>query len=248
MHVSQHSSISSEQSVSTSASTLFPVPGAAAADLQPPALYDAAAAAAADAKLTKAQKKNLRRAEKKAQKPGGGAPPTEGSESSSIRAGDVPLVQRCMAAIAHYKAMCLLQSLMAMGFNPLICVAAIRHVGVDAHAASGWILDRQIMDRQAESFAGAGRSWCDDAASFTGPATSVDVSGEMQMLERVVAAAPGGASAQALVMSAVVDARGDVEQALLTVLAQVRSTDVPAWSGSGGHVATAGALAVLNET
>jgi hypothetical protein len=187
----------------------------------------------ADIKLTKAQKKNQKRAEKKARQT------MEGSESSAAMS-DAPLGQQCMASIAHFKAMCFLQGLMAMGFDQWLCMAAIRRVGIDGNAATAWILDRQ-----SEQFSGAKQSWLEDVVTFMGPAMQVDVSFEMEMIERVVQVLPGGGMSAPDVYVAVVDARGNVQHALALVLEQVRQFE-SAWSE--GHVGTESALAVLTDT
>lgn len=186
-------------------------------------------------RLTKAQKKNMKRAGKKAR-----ALPVDGSESSGALDEAAP-AQQCMAAIAHFKAMCFLQGLMAMGFDHWLCMAAIRRMGIDGNAATGWILDRQ-----SEEFSGAKHSWAHDALTYSGPAMQVDVTFEMEMVHRACTALPVGVVTAQDVLAAVVDARGNVQQALASVLEQVRQFECSSWPDA--HVGTASALAVLNES
>jgi hypothetical protein len=196
-------------------------------------LDEASASLSGEPKLTKTQKKNMKRAGKKAQQNA-----LEGSESSGTY-DDAALTQQCMACIAHFKAMCFLQGLMAMGFDHWLCMAAIRRMGIDGNAATGWILDRQ-----SEEFSGTKHSWLHDALTYIGPAMQVDVSFEMEMVEGVCTALPVGYVMPLDVLHAVIDAKGNVQQALLTVLEQARQLE-GSWPES--HVGTAGALAVLNE-
>lgn len=242
VRVSQHSSDASQHSNDASSFTSSFHTGVTADALAAP--HGSAAshsvsvpddAGAAEPRLTKAQKKNMKRAGKKARQL-----PLDGSESSGAH-DEAALAQQCMAAIAHFKAMCFLQGLMAMGFDHWLCMAAIRRMGIDGNAATGWILDRQ-----SEEFSGAKRSWADDALTYSGPAMQVDVSFEMEMVERACMALPVGVVAAPDVLMAVVDARGNVQQALASVLEQVRQFECSSWPDA--HVGTASALAVLNES
>ena len=234
VRASQHSSEETQSNSSlTSSFHMGPVVEASQGSLPVGAVYEDTSSSTAEPKLTKAQKKNLKRAERKARQ-------TVAGESSESSAGnDSALQVQCMAAVAHFKAMCFLQGLMAMGFDQWLCLAAIRRVGVDGNAATSWILDRQ-----SESFSGGQQSWHEDAESYSGPPMHVDVSPEMIMVERVCRMLPVGSVAAADVYSAVVQAGGNVEQALVLVLEQARQGEA---SWGGGHVGTESALAVLND-
>ena len=242
---SPHSSIDDSQSVSSLTSSFQTSSYAAGAPLDVHisqgscalpvgALYDDSSSAAAEIKLTKAQKKNLKRAERKARQT------ADGSESSGGQAGDAALLyQQCMVSIAHFKGMVFLQRLLNMNFDVWTCLAAIRRKGIGGDDAALWILDRQ-----SESFNGGAQAWFEDAETYDGPSIEVDVSLEMGWLERVCAALPARTMNGADVYATVVDAQGDVQQALLQVIDQVRQMEMQ-WNE--GHVGTESALAVLSD-
>jgi hypothetical protein len=241
MRISQHSSDASQHSNDTSFASGLQVlsldhqlqSNGSVVSSRIGVLDEASASLSAEPKFTKAQKKNMKRAGKKARQNA-----MEGSESSGTF-DDVALTQQCMASIAHFKAMCFLQGLMAMGFDHWLCMAAIRRMGIDGNAVTGWILDRQ-----SEEFSGAKCSWLHDALTYNGPAMQVDVSFEMEMVERVCNALPVGVVMPHDVFHAVIDTKGNVQQALLSILEQARQFE-DSWPEA--HVGTTSALAVLND-
>lgn len=242
---SQHSSIDDSQSVSSLTSSFQTSSYATGAPLDTHAsqgssalpvgaIYDDSSSVAADGKLSKAQRKNLKRAERKARQA------IDGSESSGGHGCDAALLyKQCMVSIAHFKGMIFLQRLLNMNFDVWTCLAAIRRKGIGGDDAALWILDRQ-----SESFNGGAQAWVEDAETYDGPSIEVDVSLEMGWLERVCAVLPARTISPADVYATVVDAQGDVQQALLQVVDQVRQLEMQ-WSE--GHVGMESALAVLSD-